>query len=57
MGIRFVVMEMVAKIPMIELEKVMIRSGGPLELIRLTCMQYAESVCTCNKDSIADFGS
>ena len=57
MGIRFVVMEMVAKILVIELEKAMIRSGGLLELIRLTCMQYAASVCACNKDSIADFGS
>ena len=68
MVIRFVVMEMVLmriekammatmKIMVIELEKAMIRPGGLLEVIRLTCMQYAVSVCACNKDSIAGFGS
>ena len=68
MGIRFVVMEMVAmriqkalinttKIFVIELEKAMILRPPRGEVIRLTCMQYAVSVCACNKDSIADFGS
>ena len=55
MGIRFVVMEMVLmriekammntmKILVIELEKAMIRPGALLEVIRLTCMQYAVGV-------------